>query len=132
MVKCRYCEKEITVATPMVIGQTRNNNRTYRMYFHPQCWLDNGMAYLRNNPYTPGIRGRKKSSLTSEDARSRYLLIRRYNRFKERKNKLKKFPDDLLEYFRLEKEMDKITEAMKDIGGVPTRWITEKAALLHI
>jgi len=132
MVKCRYCEKEIKLATPMVIGQTKNGNRTYRMYFHPQCWIDNGLAYLSKNPYTPGVRGRKQLSLTPEDARKRYLLIRRYNTFKNRKSKLKKFPDDMLRIIRLETGMDKIIEEIKNAGGVPTKWITEREALLHI
>jgi len=132
MVKCRYCEKEITVATPMVIGQTKRGNRTYRMYFHPQCWLDNGMAYLNKNPYTPGIRGRRKLSLGPDDTRKRYLLIRRYNTFKYRKDKLNRFPDDLLESIRLEGEMDKIAEVIKDIGGIPAKWALEKGTLLHI
>jgi len=111
----------------MVIGQTKKSDRTYRMYFHPQCWVDNGMAYLNNNPYTPGIRGRKKLPMSSEDARKRYLLIRRYNRFKQRKNGLKKFPDDILESIRLESEMDKIAEEMRDIGGTPAKWIIKES-----
>ena len=127
--KCYYCEKEIKVATPVVIGQTKRKNRTYRTYFHPQCWIDNGMAYLNNNPYTPGVRGRKRLSLTPKDARSRFLLIRRYNTLKSRKAKLTIFPDSILESMNLERRMAKIVKDMEKLGGIPPKWLEQKEVL---
>jgi hypothetical protein len=127
--KCKYCEKEILVSTPMVVGQTKKGNRTYRMYFHPQCWVDNGMVYLNNNPYTSGCRGRKKLPLSPDDSRKRFLLIRRYNTLKSRKKNLKRFPDDILESIRLEDKMRGIMVEMENIGGIPSKWAVERIAI---
>jgi len=69
--KCKWCEKPILVATPMVMKRlwrkgnpdSRKINLTF--YYHPQCSLAEGMDYLEQHPYVAGLkRGPKKSSLT--------------------------------------------------------------------
>lgn len=105
----------------MVIGKSRGSRRTYRQYFHPQCWVDNGMAYLNANPYTPGIRGRRGLNLAPEDARKRHLLIRRYNTLKQRKRL--GGPGNLKLINWLSPRMDRIMEEMKNVGGIPKSWL---------
>ena len=125
--KCRHCEEVIEVATPMVMGKLYKGVKrrlTITMYWHPQCWIDTELAYLDDNPYTPGIRGRKRLSLPLDEQRKRFLLIRRYNTLKSRKDKLPSGnPDDILRIISMEEKMAQIAKEMEEIGGIPQKWL---------
>jgi len=125
--KCKYCEKPIEKATPMVKCRTVKGKEvklTHYMYFHPQCWVTNGMNYLNNNPYNPGLRGRRTLPLSPEDSRARYLLLRKYAALKQRLNNIvTKFPDNLEPTLRIEEQMQQVMIEISLVGGIPPKWL---------
>ena len=120
--KCKYCEEDIELATPMVVARFWNkgdeNRRSWNIsnYYHPLCWVDNGLDYLRMNPYSPNGKKRgPKVTLSDEDRRERFLLIRRYHGYKQR------ISDKNRE--RLEVVMEDIMLQLLPLGGVPKGWL---------
>lgn len=124
--RCKHCEGIIEVANPMVIGKLFKGIKrriTITWYWHPQCWVDAELAYLNDNPYTPGIRGRRQLDMPQDDQRKRFLLIRRYNTLKYRRKMLgDDHPDNILAVIKLEEKMAVIVEEIKEAGGVPAKW----------
>lgn len=129
--KCRWCEQQITTATPMVVVKYwRKGNENERkwnlfLYFHPDCWVANGLDYLERNPYTVSVnRGRPKLSLSVEDKRKRTLLVMRKAALEQQKRKLKvDYPDKLLAMARIDEKMMEIFMDITKYGGVPKSWV---------
>ena len=130
--KCEWCEQPILCAEPEVVvffWNKGSDNRRFnvKQYYHPQCWVAQGLDYLNRNPYvasTNGSRGRKPLSLTPEESRQRFLLVRRFHALEQRKQKLKTpYPDRLLLESRINKQMVDIMVELIPIGGIPTNWV---------
>jgi len=126
---CKYCGEDIVKATPIVKCKSVRGNTTKlttMMYFHPKCWVENGMDYLEKNPYTSGMRGRKRLELSDEDRRARYLLLRKYAGLKQRLgNIVTKFPDNLEPTLRIEEQMRQIMVDISVVGGIPPKWLEQ-------
>ena len=130
---CRYCDKPILVATPMVVGKIwRKGDETKRswnikLYWHPQCWIANAMDYLSRNPYTQGNKGRPKLQLSEEDGRKRYLLLRRKAALDQRKKKLTAtYPDRALQEAKINTQILDIMMDIAGIGGIPKKWLNSE------
>lgn len=131
--KCHWCGQPIECGTPMVVvffwnkGNEESRKWNSKQYYHPQHWLDQGLDYLAKNPYTesqPTTRGRKPLALTPEQARQRFLLVRRYHALEQRKHKIKSpYPDNVLIESRLNKQMVDIMLEMVPLGGIPKNWV---------
>lgn len=128
-VTCKWCEKPIEAATPMVVvfwwnkGNPEKRGWNVKRYYHPECWILQGLDYLEMNPYIPHKRG-PKPKLSEEDARTRYLLVRRYHALQQRKQKLKAdYPDKLLLEVKIDKQVTEIMMDISQVGGVPKSWI---------
>jgi len=132
--KCAYCEQDIEVGQPMVVvifwnkGEEGNRKWNVHLYFHLErengqhCWVEQGKDFLKKNPFIPHARGRK-SVLSAEDRRKRFLLVRRFNALYQRKqNILAGYPDRLLIEQGLNEQMVGITLDMINLGGVPKSW----------
>ena len=126
---CRWCEKDVEVGTPLVAvvfwNKGNENSRRWNvyLYYHPQCWVEQGLDYLNRNPFVPHVRGRK-ATLSEEDRRKRFLLVRRFHALGQRKNNIKaEFPDHLLREERLTKQMPDIILDVTNLGGVPKSWV---------
>ena len=128
---CKYCEKLIETATPMVVvffwNRGDDNNRSFnvKLYFHPVCWIKQGYDYLKLNPYTPGkVKRGFAPRLSPEDTIARNLLLRRYHRLKQRKRNLKTaMPDRILKEANLDIQMTDIMLDIAKVGGVPPAWV---------
>lgn len=126
---CRWCDKPVEVSTPMVVvffwnkGGEGRRSFNVKHYYHPQCWVEQGLDYLRMNPYIPHKRG-PKPKLGAEDRRKRFLLVRRKNALEQRKRKLKaEYPDRVLLEAKIDEQiMDIVLEVIK-LGGVPKTWV---------
>ena len=122
---CKWCEQPIEVTSAMVrvfFWNKGGDNRRWnvQLCFHPECWVKQGMDYLNKNPYVPI---NKRITLSKEDARKRFLLIRRFNALVQRKNKIKSdYPDNMLVEIRLTNQMVEIMLDVAILGGVPKTW----------
>ena len=128
--KCRYFEQPIITATPMVTGRlyrkAAGKSISLRFYWHPQCWQEQGMNYLKLHPYTAIGRGRKKLALEPTANRERYLLLRRHAALTQRIWRVKEskgFPDNVLRIIRLETKQKELAAQIELVGGVPKKWI---------
>lgn len=124
---CEWCPEPILIGTPMVavfFWNKGSDNRRWNTskYYHPQCWVAQGLDYLNQNPFVPHRRGRVRT-LSEEDSRKRYLLVRRFHALEQRKKNIKApYPDNLLIEERLTKQMVDIMLDMINLGGVPKSW----------
>ena len=125
---CKYCDKPIDNGTPVVTvfwwykGDDEKRKWNMKISFHPQCWIDQGLDYLQRNPYIPQHRV-KKPTLSTEDRRKRFLLIRRFNALiQKRKNCNHSFPDHVITDIKLTQQMIDIMLETATIGGVPKGW----------
>lgn len=131
--KCRWCEKPIEKSKPMVITRLwrkgDENSRKWNItnYYHPECYLAQGLDYLERNPYSPrGNRGRPKLHLSEEDKRKRYLLLRKKAALDQRKRKLKtSYPDSALMVARIDAQIVEICMDIALVGGVPKSWVEQ-------
>ena len=124
--ECRYCNQLIDTATPVVVCRSWANGKKHELRYHPQCWLDNGIDYLRQNPYTAMPRGRKKLTMSEDDTKTRRTLLVRHAAVVQRISRVKaKYPDRLLPIARLEKRMKELAKEIEPFGGVPKKWLVE-------
>lgn len=126
--KCEWCPEQIDTGEPMVVafywnkGTDGNKGFNVKRYYHPNCWVEQGLDYLKRNPYSPYIR-KPKLELTPEQSQRRYRLLRRKAALDQRINGLKDDSHRLLAEARL---MEKITIIMLEIasiGGIPRKWL---------
>ncbi len=124
---CKWCSELIVVGKPIVKCvryKSKDNRMTVRLYFHPQCWLDNGLHYLEENPYTPSQKGRKKLPLSIEDKNQRFILLRRYSALRQRIRNIKSpYPDNALIEARIKTKMAELMEQIIPLGGIPPKWL---------
>lgn len=127
--KCRYCPESIVKGTPMVTGKLwRKGNPdsrkiNLRFYWHPQCWVKQGLDHLSLHPYSGGNRGRKQLKLSEEDSKLRYKLLRRYAALRQRITKLAStYPDNIFPILRIETQMKETASQIDKVGGIPPKW----------
>lgn len=121
---CQYCHQLIEVSNPMVVCQHWNMGKRYRQFYHIQCWVDNGMDYLRLNPYVAAARGRKHLQLSLEDRKRRRVMLVRHAALTQRIKKLKaKYPDSILPVLRVENKMIELAKEIEVVGGIPEKWL---------
>lgn len=127
--KCGWCPEYVDAATPLVTvffwnrGTPDHKGFNIKKYYHPNCWVAQGLDYLDMNPYVPHIR-KEKLKLTPEQSKQRYILLRRKAAIDQRKRNLEgDFPERMLVEIMLDQ---KITEVMLEIalvGGIPKKWL---------
>lgn len=125
---CKWCDQPIDNGTPVVTvffwnkGNEESRKWNSKFSYHPQCWVDQGLDYLRSNPYQQQVRIRKPN-LPKEDRRKRFLLVRRFNALvQKRANCNHSFPDHILTDIDLTQRMIDIMLEVATIGGVPKGW----------
>ena|SRR3972149_6901442 len=126
--ECRWCHQAVEAGTAMVAVFFWNRGATGQKWntqqcFHPQCWVEQGLDYLRKNPFVPVQKGRRRSSLTNEERRERFLITRRYHALVQRKGQLSDNIEHILVGFRLEEQMSELMLEMQRLGGVPKKWL---------
>ncbi len=127
--KCRWCEKDVVAGTPIIQvyywnkGNEDNRKWNIKRFYHPQCYIDQGLDYLMMNPYVPYKR-KPKSKLSEEDRKERYRLLRQKASIDQRKRNLKSdYPDRILDEARLDEQVSALMVKIATIGGVPKKWL---------
>jgi len=124
---CKWCEQLIEAGGPMVTvffwNKGADGHRwNVKLYYHPQCWVKQGLDYLKMNPYVPYVR-KRKLELSKEDSKYRYILLRRKAALDQRKRNLKtEFPDRVLMEARIDAKIAGIMIEIVKVGGVPKKW----------
>jgi len=95
-------------------------------YYHPECYMVEGLEYLQMNPYTPGLHKRgPKTTLTPDQQRQRKLILMRRASLIQRKKKLKvKYPDRLLFEAKIDQQLIDLMVEIAPLGGIPISWLT--------
>ena len=126
--KCGWCPERIGTGTAMVSvfywnkGTTEHKGFNTITYFHPQCWVEQGLDYLKRNPYVPYVR--KRSKLEPEQRKMRSILLRRKCSIEQRRRKIK--PDDtdkVLKEIRLDRQVTDLMMEIAQVGGIPKTWL---------
>ncbi len=127
--KCKWCEKDIVAGTPVVKvyywnkGNEEKRGWNVSKYYHPQCWIDQGLDYLKMNPYVPYAR-KPKSSLTNGQKELRYKLLRQKASIDQRRRNLKStYPDCVLDNAKLDEQVSRLMVEIIKIGGIPKKWL---------
>lgn len=126
---CAWCEKPITAGEPEVNvffwnkGFDGNRSLNVKKHYHPDCWVSQGLDYLRRNPYSPYVRKRARQDLSEEQKRKRFLLTRRYHKILQSKKALGDSLEDMSETIRLDMKITELMLEMNDVGGVPKKWL---------
>ncbi len=130
---CAYgCGKDILVKEPVVIvffwrrGGDDHAKFNIKKYYHPQCWIAQGMDYLGTHPYqAEGERG-PKITLSQADHRKRFLLLRRKGALEQRRRNVKcQDAQRALVLARLDAAIAACMLEIAEVGGIPKRWIEQ-------
>jgi hypothetical protein len=124
--KCQWDSDMMDKGSPVVVGSLRTNRGYYiRMYWHPECYLKQGMDYLESIPYEPTTRspgpGRPAIDLSHTDRLKRRALIVKFSRLRDRREEVAEL-GLLWMLDKLDKTAWVIMAEMKTLGGVPTSW----------
>ena len=128
--KCEWCPGEIVAGEPIVKvfywnkGTESHKGFNTKRYYHPQCWIDQGIDYLKRNPYVPYLR-KPKMELSEEQSKRRYQLLRQKAAIEQRIRKLGDTPNILAEA-RLREKITNIMLEIAEIGGIPKKWLTQE------
>lgn len=126
---CKWCGKHIEAGTEMVSvfywnkGDKETRWWNTKQYFHPQCWIEQGLDYLKMNPYVAYRRG-PKVKLTKKRHARRLILLNRKAALDQRKRNLKsEYPDRALIEARMDRQIVEIMLEMTKVGGIPPKWL---------
>jgi len=94
-----------------------------KKYYHPKCWLEQGLDYLKMNPYIP-YRRKPKLELTPEQSQQRYKLLRRKASIEQRRRRLDgNNPDRWLSEALLDVQITDLMIEIAPLGGIPDKWL---------
>ena len=125
---CKHCGQDILKATPVVVGKYWRNTEsgkkwTIIYHWHPECWLEQGLAELETRPLEQKRRGRTSSfDVATRKDRLKLLRRRAYIIFEIRKAMKIEKVDRIIE---LSGELDILKEKIVELGGVPNSWRLE-------
>ena len=120
--ECKFCEKDIETATPVVSVFFKHKDKSWnaRYGYHPACWIQNGLDYLKANPY---ITVPEKIELSDNDKIIRDKLIRKHASLKQRLVKLdKSSPKYYILVAKIEAQIAQLIVDILPLGGVPKKW----------
>ena len=128
---CKWCENPIEPGSPIVSvffwnkGSEDHKGFNTKLYFHPDCWVAQGLDYLKLNPYAPYTR-HKESTLTPEQKKLRHTIMTRKASIEQRRRNLKPTSKNrLLIEARLDIQIAQLMVEIAPIGGIPKKWIEQ-------
>ena len=128
--QCGWCPDHIEAGKPLVTvffwnrGGPDHKGFNVKKYYHPNCWVEQGLDYLKMNPYIPYIR-KKKLELTPAQAKKRYNILHKKSAIDQRIRNLKEGPDKAITEARLNMKIAELMVKIAPIGGIPKRWLTQ-------
>lgn len=108
-------------------GDEGKRSWNVKIHYHPRCWTDQGLDYLKKNPYVSRMvrkHNAKLSLLTPKQKELRITLMRRKGSLDQRKKNIKVgYPDRVLIEARLDKQVAEIMVKIAKVGGIPPKWL---------
>jgi hypothetical protein len=98
---------------------------SYRMYWHPQCWLNEALQYLKQHPYVPKSTGRPKLQLSDEALQARAKLLRHHARLVYQ---LKEAAGNGTKTERIQNKLLELCVKIEPLGGIPKSWLGERGS----
>lgn len=128
--RCEWCPKYIEAGQPLVTvffwnkGTEGKRGFNVKQYYHPLCWVGQGLHYLERNPYVSVHKGARGLVLTPEQRMQRNRLLRRKGALEQRRRNLKTgLPDSLLMEARIDRQVAELMIEIAPIGGIPQKWL---------
>jgi len=119
MVICRYYKR-----TKKEVGG-KDQNWRFTLRFHPQCWIDQGVAALKQRGEVVETRGRNRLVLTDNDSLTRLKILRRRAAVMQRLRIEVAKPDgerNIDRVIHFGSMLNKLKEEIESLGGVPKSW----------
>jgi len=127
--QCNFCPDHIGAGEPLVTvffwnkGTPDHKGFNTKQYYHPQCWVAQGLDYLSLNPYVP-YQKQKRLDLVPEQKERRNILLRRKCSLEQRRRNLKaEYPERLLLEARIESKIVGLMLEIAPLGGIPKKWL---------
>jgi len=116
-------QKDSKVSESNTSGSTASGKSyRYTMYWHPDCWVKQGIGYLKKHPYIGrGGPGRPKTNMSDDDRKTRAVLLARYGNV-NRRRKRRVSLGLTLDNDKDDREVEAIAELIRRVGGVPGSW----------
>ena len=131
--KCKWCEQTIEAGTPVIQvyfwNKGNEDKRTWNIkrFYHPQCYIEQGMDYLKMNPFVPYQRSTKSkgiAKLNNGQRELRYKLLKRKASIDQRKRRLNgDYPDRVWEEAKLDLQISELMVEIASVGGIPKKWL---------
>jgi hypothetical protein len=134
---CEWCGKVIHRKTAMVVtklwrkGDADKRKWNIIHYYHPECYIAQGLHYLADNPFTevePGKKkGRPEIQLCEEDKKTRIALLKKKSNLEGRIRaiKAKKKKDAIVKEAELTVQLAEVMQEIERVGGAPAVWKEE-------
>ena len=91
-------------------------------HFHPQCWLDRGIAEIESRPVVE-TRGRRRLTMTDDVRKERLRLMgQRASVMQRLRAEQDKPKPNFTKIEKLCMYIESIKDKIKDFGGVPKSW----------
>jgi len=129
--KCHFCEGFVEAGQPIVKGKLwmRSDGSTrrwcVRLYWHPHCWVNEGLAYLETHPYQPANKGRPPLALSETAKNERLKLLRARARtmqfIRQRLDGGASWTDPAV--IRLVEKLISLCDQIIPLGGMPKSWL---------
>jgi len=122
--RCKWCENDIVAGTPMVSvffwnkGNEEKRGWNSKYYYHPDCWVSQGLDYLDRNPYVP-YPGRKRVEMEPEMKSKRLKILRRKASLEQRRRNT----EDPLMLAHIETQIAGLLPEIAEAGGIPKSWL---------
>ena len=126
--KCEWCEQQVETGTPLVTvffwnrGSPDHKGFNVKKYYHPNCWIAQGLDHLMLNPYVPYLR-KPKLELTPSQSKLRYQLLKRKAAIDQRIRKLNGDTDQITARALLGEKIAQLMIEIAPIGGIPAKWL---------
>ena len=105
-------------------GTPEHKGFNSKYYYHPQCWIDQGLDYLKRNPFVPTHRGSRPLPLTDEERKARNKLLNRWSSLNQQIRNIRvDYPDRILIEARLEQRKIDLMMEIAPLGGIPKKWL---------
>ena len=131
---CRHCPRPILKNHPMVVCRYYKKTRmeaggspqnwSFTIRFHPQCWIDQAVAALKEKVVVE-TRGRKKSPLLDNIRAARVRVLARRATVVQRIRAEMAKPKESRNIDRiihLGGKLNELKEEIAPLGGVPKSW----------
>ena len=104
-------------------GTEEHKGFNVKVYYHPDCWVAQGLDYLRMNPYVPYIRDRTLELSIGEKVERTKILKRKASIDQRRRRLNGNYPDRALLEARLDTQVAELMMEIAPLGGIPKKWL---------